>query len=208
MCTVITLVLKDKSKVPIYSRVFEARVRNLIISDALSDGLPPYDGILSGGEIVVFPVKNACKPKEFCCDCGTALGALNTRMPERRTPSKKEISKKRKQGWSDTKINRWVKEFERANARDQRKYHDEVVDTERHLEEVERQDPDGWMETFSALLTESGDTYLKLFVYSSPETYDIADALKGPMQRLRLSNTEINRQLWTLEEGLVYEIRQ
>jgi hypothetical protein len=48
------------------------------------------------------------------CDCGTVLGSLNRPDKSEETPLDHELTKLRKKGWSEAKIQRWADERERT----------------------------------------------------------------------------------------------
>lgn len=48
------------------------------------------------------------------CDCGTALGSLNASAARGDQSYERELKKFRKQGWSEAKISRWLKQKEQT----------------------------------------------------------------------------------------------
>lgn len=63
------------------------------------------------------------------CDCGTALGSLNASAPNDDLSYEPQLKKFRNQGWSETKINRWLEQKEQTKqkhleARDQESTHE------------------------------------------------------------------------------------
>ena len=54
------------------------------------------------------------------CDCGTALGSLTHQTPTKRLSYDRDVKKLRKQGWSETKVNRWLEQKEQTRERHRR----------------------------------------------------------------------------------------
>lgn len=54
------------------------------------------------------------------CDCGTALGSLNLSAARDDLSYERQLKKFRKQGWSETKINRWLEQKEHTKEKHRR----------------------------------------------------------------------------------------
>lgn len=192
MCQFISLILRNRGKVEVYSHILELRKRKLFMADAMS-ALKH----LKSGEFLAYPQGKSC-------DCGTALGTYHPHFTDKRT-SQHEIEALTKplikKGWTHSKISRWLEEREKYIAREAR------LEKQRHghLDEIENPDPDGWVETISQLLELSNEKYAGILLQWSPGNKDFEKALSSKRRMLSISD-DVGLELYKMDEDVVYEI--
>ncbi|HKP82048.1 MAG TPA: hypothetical protein VJT69_08515 [Pyrinomonadaceae bacterium] len=131
------------------------------------------------------------------CDCGTALGSLNDRVPAKAVDYEPQVRKFRKQGWSEAKIKRWLEQKEQTK--------------ERHLREDEALakggDPelDRWIMLFNELIRVRQIPTVGLLLHFYHGTVEGERIKIQRRERLRLSEVTAER-LMKIEEDVLYEI--
>ena len=130
------------------------------------------------------------------CDCGTALGSLNDRVPAKAVDYESQVRKLRKQGWSEAKIKRWLEQKEQTK--------------ERHLREDEARakggDPelDRWIMLFNELINVRQTPTIALLLHWYHGSVDTERIKIQRRERLRLSEVTAER-LMKIEEDVLYE---
>ena len=102
MCHFITATLPQGANIDLASGVF--RSHDLGFKVVHNPHVSPQ---LNPGETYILTTRGRC-------DCGTALGVLNRHGPSNDLTYESEVANLRKQGWSGTKVQRWLKQKREA----------------------------------------------------------------------------------------------
>jgi len=130
------------------------------------------------------------------CDCGTALGSLNHQRTPERFSDDRHLKKLRKQGWSETKINRWLEQKEQT--REQHRREDEAR-AKGSTPELER-----WLEFLSHLLKAKVAHKFGLLLHWYHTSVESERIKIQRRESVRLSDVNAER-LMRIEEDVLYE---
>ncbi|HAL44477.1 MAG: hypothetical protein A2Y12_00820 [Planctomycetes bacterium GWF2_42_9] len=132
----------------------------------------------------------------YDCDCGTAIGVLAARKTDKDIDlnQKEKIKSFKKEGWSETKINRWLQ---------QQKLNEEKKDKEaiRYSEEAEN-----WIEFFKAALINHKIPYIGLLLHWYETNIETERIEIKKREVIRFNELNIDRIL-KMNENILYEIR-
>lgn len=128
------------------------------------------------------------EPQDYC-HCGTWLGYLHATT--RPAPNEREIARKRKAGWSPTKIKRWLHERERSTELHRR-------DHQRKLASIGEHDSvGGWLPFIREALDSRATRVLGVVVWDGPEWRDM-EHVTIPLDDL------VPETLYTMPHGVVH----
>lgn len=129
------------------------------------------------------------------CDCGTALGSILEQPAETvdlRTAWSKEINKFRRKGWSETKIERWLKDLEKTNAK---KEPHECADG-----------PDEWPGLIRALLKDYGLPYVGILLHMYSGGFDTSPK---DIKRVAFDlGEDLGPRLYRMKEDVLYIVKR
>ena len=138
-------------------------------------------------------------PQGKHCDCGTSLGSFVDYLPNRTT--KKQLDELRKKGWTERKIERWVEEREKINAREAR-----IQEQFRSVVESEDADPDGWVDTIRQIINETDNDHVGVLLHWYGRSLDGEHIpITGRVQVSIRENA--GPALYRMEEDKIYEVR-
>lgn len=124
------------------------------------------------------------------CDCGTPLGTGNNSRSK--GPSKRDLSKLRRKGWSEAKISRWVDQWMKNIKKDNRKLSEYDRSTTPEITE--------WKELVIDILSQKEIVRFGLVLVWSPKSKITIDSVK----QISLDNLDID-VLRCMEENVLYE---
>ena len=98
----------------------------------------------------------------YDCDCGTVLGSAHDRPDSSPRDLSRKADRHRRSGWSEAKIERWLEQCRKADAR----YQEQL--SERDRERCNR--VEDWLALISLIVTNKSTPYLGLLLhdYSGP----------------------------------------
>jgi len=130
------------------------------------------------------------------CDCGTALGSLSRGGADKPVTFERNLKKFRQQGWSETKIERWLEQ------------------KEQHRERLEREDEalarsgdaelDRWVELLNSLLQTKRAAKFSLLLHWYQGRIESERIRIQRREKVRLSEVTSER-LMRVEEDVLYE---
>jgi hypothetical protein len=131
------------------------------------------------------------------CDCGTALGSLSHPEHAKVQSYERELKRFRKQGWSETKIKRWLEQKEQTKARHLREDAEIAESTTPELE--------SWLSLLNNLFDSTKAQKFGILLHwyhSSIESERIEIQRKEKLQLSELSAERLMR----IEEDVLYEV--
>lgn len=139
MCDFIALIVPNDAD--------ESALASLVDRRKLGRGLSRW----SGGEAVILNVEPRAK-----CHCGTALGSLE--QPAQHEVRDREVDRKRRAGWSEARISRWIDQREASERRKESEH-------ARHVASLGQDDAvHGWFPFVHEALTSGATRELGLVV--------------------------------------------
>jgi hypothetical protein len=97
------------------------------------------------------------------CHCGTCLGKISARTNRDEAKIGRSLARFRREGWSETKIRRWLDEQEKTLAREERTFH------VRAQHEPDAAEAEYWLRVLRHLLLANEVQHVGLHVGSVPE---------------------------------------
>jgi hypothetical protein len=131
------------------------------------------------------------------CDCGTALGSLSHQRAANSSTYDRELKKFRKQGWSETKIQRWLAQKEQTKERHRRE--DEA------LAEGSGPELDRWIQFLNDLIRSGPSPRFGLLLHWYHGSVESERIKIQRRETIRFS--ELNpARLMKIEEDVLYEV--
>ena len=146
MCHYVSLILSDPAKERAYTDVLASHKRRLTRYENRS-----LAAHLKSDEFLAYPAGKYC-------DCGTELGSIKGPLVGRIARS--DIEKLSRKGWTETKIQRWIEQKKKVEARNER-----VHQVKRQYLESGNADPDGWIGAVSKMLDVANASYVGLLLH-------------------------------------------
>jgi hypothetical protein len=131
------------------------------------------------------------------CDCGTALGSLNHQRAAKVSSYERDLKKFRKQGWSEAKIKRWLKQKEQTQERHRR---EDAALSEGGGPELNR-----WIEFLNHLIASNLSPRLGLLLHWYHGGIESERIKIQRREKVRLSEVNPER-LMRIEEDVLYEV--
>ena len=179
MCYYVVAALPDQADVESISEIFDKHGRKLASAELAIDGpsIPDDRGLFY-----------TCQGP---CDCDTPIGSrVNGRA--QRGPSDRELSKLRKKGWSQTKIDRWIESKKDSLIKKERKRLSDENSTASGI--------DHWINLLQEAVSVKGSSRLGLILLWSPKLHNhLVKKVTVPLSELS------SDMLKEVEENVLYD---
>lgn len=128
------------------------------------------------------------------CDCGTALGTMAPTKTSKPGPFEKGLRKRRKKGWSEAKLQAWLEQAHKTEAKNERA---------RQAQGLEAMpDAQAWLELLRELLTSGLTSRIGLLLYWVDPDWPMI----GSEERVRVPLDALDTDvLLRMEEDRIYE---
>jgi hypothetical protein len=139
-------------------------------------------------------------PEGKHCDCGTELGSIKEPIVGRFARS--DIENLRRKGWTETKIQRWVEQKKKIEARDER-----IHQVKRQYLESGEADPDGWIGIISEILDATNSKYVGVLLHWYSGSLENERISLSGRSRVSIGNGA-SQDLFAMNEDEIYEVHR